>query len=307
MTMPAGQSDRLPLSVPGEVIDFPDRRIVAGEKLPVEAHPIYSEPWTPTSSVEAFIEIVQPVGLRWPEARVGGPRQDFDGWRSSELGYCRRKAFYTRMGAPRTDDSPSSKGKFLMGHMIELFAVAALQADPRIDWLGAQGDLTHEGPCRGHPDGLVSVHETGQTILFECKSMNSQAFKYAKEWPKSYQRLQVGSYIKAFEDEQGVEIDFAVILYISKDDWLMRECRVANTDQLERDVMVEIEALNELWEAGQIPRRLPSKTHTYKRASGQYRKGDKRIIRNPKCGYCPFAEFCYSPEGSNPLSEETTD
>lgn len=285
---------------PAVVIDFPtpDPRIVAGEQQPVDAHPAYSEEaWTPTSSVEAFIDIVQPVGLRWPEATIGGPREHFDGWRSSDLGYCRRKSFYNRMGAPRTEDSPSSKGKFLMGHLIEEFAVAAIQADPRIEWEGAQDDLTHEGPCLGHPDGLVTVKATGNRVLFECKSVNSMAFKYAKEWPKPYQRLQVGSYLKAYNETKGIEVPLAIILHISKDDWFMRESKIKATERLEADVMTEIHALNELWEDEVVPRRLPSKKHTYKRAHGDYVKGDTRTIRNPKCGYCPFEEFCYSDEG----------
>lgn len=278
-------------SVESRIIQFPvlpdydGSGIVAGDKLPLTAHPNFQDTWSASSSLQAFTDLGLADSVTFRDLTVGGPRDAVDGWRASSLGYCRRKSYYGRMQAPKKEPSASSKGKFLMGHLIEAVVVAAMQADPRIEWLDAQMDLyDEEYNLHGHCDARIRrLDRPDERVeVIEIKSMNSNAFRYAKELPKPYHRLQTGSYLWLLR-RMGYEADHGRVIYVSKDNWQLAEPAVGLTPALTRDVLNEVDALNELWEAGVKPRRLP-----------RLLTKNGRTRENYKCGYCDYKEFCFN-------------
>jgi CRISPR/Cas system-associated exonuclease Cas4 (RecB family) len=186
--------------------------------------------------------------------------------------------------------------------------VAALQADPRIEWLDSQTHLYDEElNLRGHHDGRIRIIDTvepdgdgettrahrGRIEVIEVKSINSNAMRYAKELPRNYHVLQICSYIGMMR-RSGVPVDSGRVIYVSKDNWLLEERGITLTDSRWQLVLDEVDALNELYEAGTLPRRLPSKEKTFKRGP---RKGMTVIEKAWKCGYCEFADTVCFPAG----------
>lgn len=269
--------------------------IVAGQRLDADEHPNYAEPWSVQSSIAAFTDLCLDRGVVWTDLRYGGPKPAAGGgWRASELGYCRRKSYYSRIGAPRADTTTATKGKFSFGHMIEAVVVAALKADPRIEWLSDQESLYDEDLDLGcHADGIVRVIATGAIEAIEIKSMNGNAFKYAKSLPKPWHRLQIGTVIMLYRKVKGVPVRRGRVIYISKDNWQTEERGVSLTPALADEIVTEARALTELLEIGEPPRRLPRTFKVMKRGPD---KGKTRTNRAYKCGYCDFAKFCYSEE-----------
>lgn len=281
--------------------------IVAGVRLSRDDHPNYRQKWSVQSSVRAFTGLALRRGVIFSEVQFGGGRAPVDGWRGSDLKYCRRKSMLNRLQAPKEEPTESSKGKFMFGHMIESVVVAALRADPRIEFLDAQGDLFDaELNLHGHHDGRIRIVDTtedddefavthiGRVEVIEIKSINSNAMRYAKELPRDYHVAQVCSYVMMMR-RAGVRCDGGRVIYVSKDNWLLEERLIGLTPSRERIVLDEIDALNELYERGDLPRRLPSKPKTFQRGP---RKGTTVIQKAWKCGYCELANtVCFRPDG----------
>ena len=118
-------------------------------------------------------------------------------WRSSSLGSCMRGRLLSRLMAgevlPEYDDT--TLGIFQMGHITEESIIKDILKNP--EWLiFTQGEMfSVDYNLKGHFDAVLINKITGECILLECKSRNSNAFKFATKEASMHYRMQAHSYM----------------------------------------------------------------------------------------------------------------
>ena len=205
-------------------------------------------------------------------------------WSASSAGYCMRKLIFERLGVPHVskEDDARKQRVFTSGHIFHEW-IQKLTQEAGLS-IASEVELQDENlMVRGHFDDLVliSYDENGETpvrvgaeqraqhlILYDYKTVNSQAFKYKTEKMSHYHKMQLGTYLyllrqkfkdtylEILGDEKKAPVkhlEEARILLISKDDLRMAEQQLLWTPQLEKAVVGFWKTLNGYWERKVIP------------------------------------------------------
>lgn len=199
-------------------------------------------------------------------------------WSASSAGYCMRKLIFERLGVPHVskEDDARKQRVFTSGHIFHEW-IQKLTKDAGLS-IASEVELQDEDlMIRGHFDDLVLIRfdENGETpvrigaeqraqhlILYDYKTVNSQAFKYKTDKMSHYHRMQLGTYmymLRKLDDKSTdlpvrlADLKEARILLISKDDLRMAEQQLLWTPQLEKAVVGFWKTLNGYWERKVIP------------------------------------------------------
>lgn len=228
-----------------------------------------------------------------------------DYWSASSAGMCMRLQIMKRLKVPPVpeiaDDRVRTQRVFSVGHIFhnwiqELTRNAGLSIAQEVEL--QDEDLM----VRGHFDDLVLIKlsESGEPvvgteetrgehlILYDYKTVNSQAFKYKKDKMSYHHKMQLGTYMymirkivetgshknldtslsigqnysgrKAIFPAGLAELSEGRILNISKDDLRMAETRLLWSESLEEEVKEYWTKLNAYWKVNQDTGALPSCT-----------------------------------------------
>lgn len=229
--------------------------------------------------------------------KLAEEKRDYGGyWSASSAGYCMRKLIFERLGVPHVskEDDARKQRVFTSGHIFHEW-IQKLTKDAGLS-IASEVELQDEDlMVRGHFDDLVLIRfdENGETpvrvgaeqraqhlILYDYKTVNSQAFKYKTDKMSHYHKMQLGTYLymlrnlkpgdkvsyengHLFMDKLGEfstegknwvsKLTEARILLISKDDLRMAEQQLLWTPQLEKAVVGFWKTLNGYWERKVIP------------------------------------------------------
>lgn len=117
-----------------------------------------------------------------------------DYWSASSAGYCMRKVIFDRLKVPhvQTDADARKQRVFTSGHIFHEW----MQGLTKEAGLSIASELElkdEELMILGHFDDLVET-EHG-LILYDYKTVNSQAFKYKKDKMSRYHTMQLGTYM----------------------------------------------------------------------------------------------------------------
>lgn len=175
-----------------------------------------------------------------------------DYWSASSAGYCMRKNIYDRLGVPKiqTDGDARLQRVFEVGHIVHEWA----QRITKNAGLSIASELELQDEklmVRGHFDDLIKVEDN--LILYDYKSVNSQAFKYKKDKMSHYHMMQLGTYLYMLRKEYK-DLKEARICNISKDDLRMSEVQLLWTPALEKMVYEYWSTLNGYWKNKQLPK-----------------------------------------------------
>lgn len=166
----------------------------------------------------------------------------------SSIGYCQRRQYLTRLGVYPDMIDDRLRRVFAVGNIFEDWVVTILENKfERFElfvYFDTQGLITTEG-WRGRYDMLLKDYEGFH--LYEIKTKHSRFFHNNYE-PDVHYEMQLAAY-KEFIDK---EITDCRILYISKDDLILKEVGV-NTDKHRENVLETIVSLNKSWKEKKIP------------------------------------------------------
>lgn len=205
---------------------------------------------------------------------------------ASSAGYCMRKVIFERLGVPHVKDDARKTRVFEVGHIFH----AWMQNITKNAGLSVASEVELQDKnlmVRGHFDDLILVEEPERTIgrpgsvmvgysppqqhliLYDYKTVNSQAFSWAKKNGNAmsyYHKMQVATYLYMlrkrptnvirFDDFPGISLEDlteARILKISKDDLRLSEQQLFWSDELEKEVVAYWTELNKLWKARKLP------------------------------------------------------
>lgn len=123
-------------------------------------------------------------------------------WRSSSLGTCMRGRFFERIIAnARPEYDARTMGIFALGHLVEQYVIDEIKDHP--DYLVVQqGEIkVPKFNLVGHFDAIVIHIPTDKWYFLECKSKNSQVFKYdlEKNGASQHYKMQTSSYQDAIQ------------------------------------------------------------------------------------------------------------
>lgn len=210
-----------------------------------------------------------------------------DYWSASSAGTCMRLQIMRRLKIPPVpeiqEDKLRTQRVFSVGHIFHSW-IQELTRNAGIS-IAQEVELQDEDiMVRGHFDDLVLIpyeSEDGKTggnrlILYDYKTVNSQAFNYKRDKMRYHHKLQVGTYMymlrnrgifQVSKDElRGGVINFdgsiqsthnlseARILNISKDDLRMAETQLLWSESLEEEVKEYWTKLNAYWETKKLPK-----------------------------------------------------
>jgi hypothetical protein len=165
-------------------------------------------------------------------------------WHSSSLGSCLTANYLVRKGLAKKEFDARTLRVFQAGRMFEDWLVELLksqdekfQTQVRCEW--PEMDLT------GYADLTING------LVYEIKSKHSRGFDYL---PNRHHQYQLWTYLKCLNKKDGR------LLYISKDDLRIAEYVVELDDkELEKEVVNELNILNEAWKKGLPPRPVEDK------------------------------------------------
>lgn len=229
-------------------------------------------------------------------AKAAEKRDYGDYWSASSAGYCMRKLIFERLGVPHVskEDDARKQRVFTSGHIFHEWVQGITKEaglsiasevelkDEELKIIGHFDDLVlirEDTPFGVENIGLTSHHHSEDMpepkehlILYDYKTVNSQAFKYKTDKMSHYHKMQLGTYMymlrrlaitdKEAENhdtagmiEAGIQnLTEARILNISKDDLRMMEQQLLWSEQLEKDVVGYWRTLNGYWEKQMIPK-----------------------------------------------------
>lgn len=202
-------------------------------------------------------------------------------WSASSAGYCMRKVIFDRLKVPEVNPDPRKQRVFSAGHIFHEW-MQGLTKKAGISVAQEVELVDDKLMIKGHFDDLVliSLDESGtqarmgdeirkqNLILYDYKTVNSQAFKYKKDKISHYHMMQLGTYMymlrtfKKLKDSpnelwniKGLEnLTESRICNISKDDLRMSEVQLLWTPALEKLVYEYWSTLNGYWNKKQIPK-----------------------------------------------------
>jgi len=184
------------------------------------------------------------------------------GWRSSGLGTCMRGRYLDRLLSGtglKPEHDPRTLRIFEMGNQVEKWLMDSLNKQDEYT-VEAQGEMYDpELNLTGHFDAvLCEKTEPYKAIMIECKSKNSNGFKYLKGDAQIHHKMQLHSYLYminkyGYTSPDGTKGSYSnlkegKVLYVSKDDMMLGEYSVFLNDvELEKMWKYEIETLNKCW------------------------------------------------------------
>ena len=143
--------------------------------------------------------------------REKGKDRKEDCFHCSEIGYCPRKAIFRRIGIKFVPD-PGKLRRLRQGTLMhndwEHGMVEALQG--LVDVETQLDEWLPEG-WSGTADCVLTI-DGGEII--DWKTVNPNAFRYASEFPKEADCLQLGMYWGAYERKTGQTIERGKIIYV---------------------------------------------------------------------------------------------
>lgn len=172
-------------------------------------------------------------------------------WSASSAGYCQRKVMFDRLGVPsvETDADARKQRVFTSGHLFHAW-MQGLTKEAGIS-VEQETELQDENlMVRGHFDDLIKTDRG--LVLYDFKTVNSQAFKYKKDEMSHFHRMQLGTYMYMLQPKYP-DLKEARTLLISKDDLRMKEQQIFWNDKLEQDVKSYWTTLNSNWEKKVFP------------------------------------------------------
>ena len=211
------------------------------------------------------------------------PRGDY--WYASEIGYCPRKAFFSRAGLKGKDKDSRTLRVFELGKLHESFLLDKLKAGQRVGALTilesnreveCNNDKLHVHARADWVGKLQDENEIWDEVV-ECKSQSSRSFTYMlgkKEGASEHHIAQLWFYLYTLNIEKGQ------LIYSSKDD--MREAQFPirlSDEKVGNGVMAKIDFLNQNWADKKLP----------------------EAKENWLCKYCDFAEQCKEIKNFNQI------
>ena len=227
----------------------------------------------------------------------------YESWRASSIGGCPRSHFYRRLGIkPTTPPNKTSLRKFAVGdtfHKLIQDVATAQQLGKEVGSYAVEVEqevYDKELDLGGRYDLLV--HKDGKRILFDIKTVHSQAFwrleksggTVKDQWPHYWKQL--GAYMLMLKNA-GTPVDEGRILLVSKDDLVTKEVSYLLTPELEQSVRDEVGMLNDHWEKQSL---LPCTCEGWKREYCSYGvdTGTKKVV---EC--CPEELYDNFKKGSD--------
>lgn len=231
-------------------------------------------------------------------------------WHPSSLFTCARRAVYEFLGVEKPPVDARGKRIFRLGHILHEFIQTAFG---RAASLGDQAlfypevALVDEArKIKGHADGLSVSLADGEVL--EIKTIGTYGYKSLTE-PKPEHKQQAKLYVQIlrryggtfeFQPEGGGVIEIPPMpnlkkvrfAYVSKDNLEIKEYVEEFTEEDDEELDAYLARLDLHVFEGTLPKRLIQLTPT----------GKVSKQRPWECGYCPFADRCYSsrePAGIN--------
>lgn len=175
-------------------------------------------------------------------------------WSASSAGYCMRKNMMEKLKVPYVDTDSAARMQrvFLMGHKIHE-TVQQVTKDAGLSVSSEEEIIDDKIMVKGHYDDIIKT-DFG-LVLYDYKSVNSQAFKYKKDKMSRYHTYQLGTYMYMLrKNPKYKDLKEARIMNISKDDWRMAEIQLLYTPALEKLVYEYWATLNGYWNNKQLPK-----------------------------------------------------
>lgn len=138
----------------------------------------------------------------------------------------------------------------------------------------------------GHSDGIIIVD--GKRVLLEFKSIKNKDDKTSENNPTCFENLQSAKLEHVYQanlymdalDEQGYDIERAIIIYFAKNNQLLKEFPIRKMDMMLKPSYDKILAVNHALENNYLPERAG------------------RIKSDPICQYCSRKNLCWDNDYS---------
>jgi len=183
----------------------------------------------------------------------------FDGFHMSMIGSCQRKSIYERSGIVLTPD---------IGRLRRFRQGTVIHDDYQTAWLGSrlaqEAEVLVELELTDYlPEGWAGTadavfYSPADEEITDVKTVNAAAFRYAIEFPKHADCLQLGGYWTAAEKRIGRPIAKGSIIYVPLG--AFEEPIVARVDPDYKDQALRaMVALEEAWERYTLAEELPAR------------------------------------------------
>ena len=180
-----------------------------------------------------------------------------DYWYASEIGGCPRKAFYARKKVEGEPISPNSLRQMKAGGLAEVLVLervadkSGLQVGEKklVEAMREVQFNDEKLQIHGRADLVISYDDKSQEVV-ECKSMNSNGFRYRDKEGKAsdHHEYQLWFYLYVAQIESGQ------FIYVSRDDLRMMQFPLTLSNQEVGDKVIKrIDYLNQHWADDKIP------------------------------------------------------
>lgn len=176
-------------------------------------------------------------------------------WSGSSAGYCMRLNILKRLNIEpvpeMADDTARTIRVFESGHLFHewvqrITEVTGLSVAQELELI--DNDLM----VKGHCDDII---KRDTLILYDYKTVNSQAFNFKRDEIGYYHSMQLATYLYMLRKLDGYkDLSEARILQISKDDLRMREQQLIYTPALEKKIVGYWRTLQGYWKTKTLPR-----------------------------------------------------
>jgi len=177
-------------------------------------------------------------------------KKEITSWHVSKLGSCLRGIYLERSGVkPDTEFDDRTLRVFSVGNMFEDWLVDKIKDKVKIETQVRVEDL--ELNVSGYADFVAELD--GEKKVYEIKSKHSRAFWWMEKQGKPSRQHQYQLWMYLYL----LKIDEGAIIYLSKDDLMMKEYPVYRNDEsIKKEVFEQLELLNTAWK-NQTPEILP--------------------------------------------------
>lgn len=167
-----------------------------------------------------------------------------DCFRISGMGGCLRKRFLERKGDTKEELDARTLRVFQVGNIYHTY----LQEILKDKLIGSEIEVK-QGDFVGHIDAILKG-DNGNTLI-DFKTVNSRKFTYLGKEADRHYIMQLLTYTMLAEKEYN--ITESKIVYVSKDDFRMREMTYRLNNDWREEIASEVEELQRYWQSKKLP------------------------------------------------------